>query len=210
MIHEPMVMLTDYILSAASIVFAVRLWQAGVRPWALAFAFTAMGSLLGGTYHGIGPQLDPRVDAALWKLTVYTIGLASFFLLTGAAVAATTGKTRRALVLTAVLKFVAYATWMIQHDYFIYVIVDYGLSLIIIAALYTIAWRRSAASPAVLSSIALAVIAAIVQQSRVSLHPNFDHNALYHVIQLASLWMLYRGGMLLMTTETEPPTSQPT
>jgi hypothetical protein len=192
-----MVMLTDYILSAASFFFAVRLWRGGFRPWALAFAFTAIGSLAGGTYHGIGPLLDPRVDAALWKLTVYAIGLASFFLLTGGAVAATAGKTRRALVVIAVLKFVAYATWMIGHDDFVYVIVDYGLSLVIIAALYTIAWRRSAASPAVLSSIALAVIAAAVQQSRVSLHPNFDHNVLYHVIQLASLWMLYRGGMLL-------------
>ena len=196
-IHEPMTMLTDYILSAASLFFAARLWRAGFRPWALAFFFTALGSFFGGTYHGVGPLLDERVDAAIWQLTIYSIGLASFFLLTGGAVASTEGRTRRALVVFALVKFIVYGTWMIWHDDFVYVIVDYGLTLIIVAAMYVMAWRHSAASPSVLASVALSVIAAIVQQSRITPHVNFDHNALYHLIQLVALWLLYRGGMLL-------------
>ncbi len=211
-IHEPMTMATDYVLVVAAAYFAVRLWRSGARPWALAFAFTAIGSFTGGTYHGIGPHLPPRVDAALWKVTVFSIGLASFFLLTGAIVATTEGPVRRALMLFAVLMFIGYATWMIWHDEFKYVIADYGLSLVLLGILSAMAWARIRlpAAPWILGSIAVAVLAAAVQQSGVALHPQFDHNALYHVIQLVSLWMLYRGGMLLMTTATERPTTQPT
>jgi hypothetical protein len=212
LIHEPMTMATDYLLVVAAAYFAVRLWRRGARPWALAFAFTAIGSFTGGTYHGIGPHLHPKVDAALWKVTVFSIGLASFFLLTGAIVATTEGHVRRALMLFAVLMFIGYASWMIWHDDFKYVIADYGVSLVLVGLLSAIAWVRSrlAAATWILGSIGVAVIAAAVQQSGIGIHPQFDHNAVYHLIQLVSLWLLYRGGVLLMTSATVPPTNQPT
>jgi hypothetical protein len=205
-----MTMWTDFVLAAAALYFSIVLWRAAFRPWSLAFAFSALGTFAGGTYHGIGPQLNPHVDAALWKLTVYAIGLASFFLLTGAAITATEGRAQRALVLFALVKFALYATWMIGHDDFLYVIADYGTTLIVLAVIFTIAWRRLPAASWVISSVAVAVLAAIVQQARVSPSPAFDHNALYHVIQLLSLWLLYRGGLQLTTSATSRLTIQPT
>ena len=189
-------MATDYLLAVAATYFAVKLWRASVRAWAFAFAFTALASFTGGTYHGIGPHLHPKMDAALWKMTVFAIGLASFFLLTGAVVAMTEGTPRRALMLVALLIFVAYATWMIWHDEFKYVIADYGITLVAVAILSAVR-ARSPASRWILASIVVAVVAAAVQQLRLGLHPQFDHNATYHVIQVASLWLLYRGGSLL-------------
>src|SRR5687767_9447039 len=116
--HEPMTMITDYILGLGAAVFGVRLWEKNVRAWALAFLFTAAASFLGGTYHGFAPH------HWLWKATVYAIGLASFFLLSGAIVASVNGQAQRWLMTVAVAKFMAYATWMITHDNFINVIVD--------------------------------------------------------------------------------------
>jgi len=182
---------TDYLLTIAAAVFAARLWRTN-RMWALAFLFTACGSFFGGTYHGFVPVLAPPVAAALWKATIYSIGLASFFLLAGSS---------RALVVVALVKFIIYASWMITHDDFTWVIVDYGVTLLIVAIVVRSRW--------VIGSIVVSVIGALVQQSRFALHRHFNHNDLYHVIQLVALWLLYRGGRL-MNPSTERPTNRPT
>ena len=177
-IREPMTMATDYLLAAAAVWFAIRLWRLErVRAWPLAFLFTAAGSLTGGTYHAIGGEW-------LWKATVYSIGLASFFLLVA----------MRVPVIVALGKFLVYATWMITHDGFEFVIADYGLTLLIIAVIAIVAWFRSRATgaPWIIGSVALSIAAAVAQQSG-DLAPHFNHNDLYHVIQLAALWLLYRG-----------------
>jgi hypothetical protein len=177
-ILEPMTMATDFLLAAAAVWFAIRLrrLQSG-RAWPLAFLFTAIGSLTGGTYHAIG-------GFWLWKATVYAIGLASFFLLVAT----------RVPVIVALVKFIVYATWMITHDGFEFVIADYGLTLLIVAVMQGVTWFRSRApaAPWIVGSVAVSAVAAIAQQSG-DLHRNFNHNDLYHVIQLVALWLLYRG-----------------
>jgi hypothetical protein len=211
-IDEPMTMATDYVLAVATAILGVLLWRvaashrsAAIRSWSLAFFFTSLGSLSGGSYHGFQRVLEPLVVAALWKLTVYAIGLGSFFLLTGAILAGTgdgsdvSSPVRSTLVALATLELIIYMVWVTRHDDFIYVIEDYGSSLIVIAILQIVAWVRSRApsAPWVLGSIALSVVGATIQASGFSLHRNFNHNDLYHVVQLVALWMLYRGGRVL-------------
>lgn len=205
-IHEPMTMATDYLLCLVAAGFGISLWRANARPWALAFFFTAMASLAGGTYHGFAPE------HWLWKTTVYSVGLASFFLLSGAVVASVNGAAQRMLLTFAVVKFMGYATWMITHDRFVNVIVDYGAALLLVAILQLIAWRtrRAASAPWVLGSIGVSVIGAVVQQSGFAVHQHFNHNDLYHVIQLVALWMLWRGGLLFTKSETARATIPPT
>jgi len=38
--------------------------------------------------------------------------------------------------------------------------------------------------------------AALVQAFRLAPHPQFNHNDLFHVVQMGALYLLYRGGML--------------
>lgn len=205
-IHEPMTMATDYLLCLVAAGFGISLWRASVRPWALAFFFTAAASLAGGSYHGFAPE------HWLWKATMYAIGLASFFLLSGAVVASVNGSAQRMLLTVAVVKFMGYATWMITHDRFVNAIVDYGATLLLVAVLQVISWRnrRAPSAPWVLASIGVSILGALVQQSGFSLHRHFNHNDLYHVIQLVALWLLWRGGRLLTKTETAPATTRPT
>ncbi|HUP45385.1 MAG TPA: hypothetical protein VM779_07715 [Thermoanaerobaculia bacterium] len=179
---EPMTVATDYLLAIAAIVFGVRLWRAGARMWAVAFFATAAAAILGGTYHG-WPALP------LWKPAVYAVGIASLFLLAGLG---------RAFLLLAIVKFTVYAAWMAVHDDFRYVIYDYGLTLAILA-IYAIAKIRDAGSRWVLASIGVSVIAAAVQQSGFAIHRHFNHNDLYHLMQIAALWLLYRGGVRRMS-----------
>ena len=49
------------------------------------------------------------------------------------------------------------------------------------------------------------MLAALFEQGRVSIHPQFDHNDLYHVIQTAAMYLLYRGGLLLREREPAAP-----
>ena len=199
-LREPMTLATDYVLFIAALLFCVRLWRAS-RSWSLAFLFTAAGSFFGGTFHGFAPVLSPLTGAALWKATVLSIGLASFFLLAGSG---------RVLTIIAVVKSVVYASWMITHDDFIWVIADYGVTLLLVAVSQAVAWSRwrSPSAPWFIGSVVVSIVAAIVQASRIRLHPNFNHNDLFHVIQLAALWMLFRAGVTMSATtrRTSPPT----
>lgn len=199
-IHEPMTVATDYLMGGFALAFAFRLWR-DRRLWGLAFVFTAAASFFGGTYHGIAPALAPLAAVGLWKATVFSVGFASFFLLAARG---------RLLASVGIVKLVLYVSWMTTHDDFKWVIADYGITLILIGIEQSVAWVRSraASAPWILGSIAVSVVGALVQQSGVVMHRSFNHNDLYHLIQIVALWMLYRGGRLT-TTVTAPPTSRP-
>lgn len=190
-VHEPMTFATDLMLTIAAIVFCVRLWRVH-RMWALAFLFTGAGSFFGGMHHGFAPLLTPIGSLVLWKATVFSVGIASFFLLAGS---------HRRLAIFAMVKLIVYMSWMITHNNFVWVIIDYALTLLLVGIAVRSRW--------VLASIAVSVIGAVVQQLRIAPHQHFNHNDLYHVIQLIALWLLYRGG-LAMKSSTAPPTTQPT
>lgn len=200
-IHEPMTLATDYLLAASALIFAAGLWRLS-RLWSLAFVCTAVASLAGGSYHGFGPMLEPQFAVALWKLTLLAVGCASFFLLIG---------TSRSLAAFAAIKLVVYASWMITHDDFVWVIADYGSTLLIVGAVFVARWRRQRhrAAPWVLASIAVSVIAALVQQSGFALHRHFNHNDLYHLVQIVALWLLHRGGRLAATNAATGPATSP-
>ncbi|HUP49516.1 MAG TPA: hypothetical protein VNA04_12075 [Thermoanaerobaculia bacterium] len=193
--HEPMTVATDSLLALAAALFGVRLWRAGPLAWALAFFATAAAAVLGGTYHGTAWQ-------PLWKPTVYAVGVASLFLLAGLG---------RPFAIFGIAKFFLYGLWMAVHDDFVYVIADYGLTLLVVGGHALVTWgrRRASFAPWLLGSIAVSLVAAAVQQSGFALHRHFNHNDLYHLIQIVALWLLHRGGLLLTTTPTAPPTPPP-
>jgi hypothetical protein len=198
-VHEPMTVATDYLMGIFALVFATRLWR-DHRLWGLAFLFTAAASFLGGTYHGIAPSMTPLGAVALWKATVFSVGFASFFLLSARG---------RLLASIGIVKLVLYVSWMTAHDDFVWVIADYGLTLLLVGIEQTAGWFRGRArsAPWILGSIGVSVIAALVQQSGLAMHRHFNHNDLYHLIQIGALWLLYRGGRL--TTTRVPPTTPP-
>jgi hypothetical protein len=178
---DPMALITDFALGIFALVFAARIRRVH-RLWALAFLFTALGAFSGGIYHAFAPT-----DRLLWKATTIAVGIASFYLLEGA---------DRRLVIFAVVKLVVYIGWMITHEAFVWVIVDYGISLLLIA-IVCIA-RRDPATRWILGTIATSIAGGIVQYGGWSIDPTwFDFNDLYHVIQTAALWMLYRAALVM-------------
>src|SRR3954468_20148998 len=113
--NEPMTVLTDYALAGVSAFLGFRRPNSS-KLWALAFLAIALGALLGGTWHGFW-RGEP-----LWKATTLTIGVASFGMIAGSAVAVTAGRLQVALIVFALVKLSVYAVWMLRHDDFIWVV----------------------------------------------------------------------------------------
>jgi hypothetical protein len=205
-ISEPTTLITDYLLGTLSAVCAVLLLkqnvtlrQASIRFWALALCAAAMGSYLGGTYHGVQHALTPPIAALLWKATTISMGVASFLLLSAAFSSAFAARDRQWLMAGATLKLVVYVAWMLTHDEFRFVIYDYGSTLAVLLLL-VIAGRTRGVSghrAYVASAVLVSIAAAGVQQSGIRLHQHFNHNDLMHVVQMGGMWLLYKGGARL-------------
>lgn len=212
-IAEPMTVATDYLLAIAATVWGVRLarharasGQRNALWWACAFAAVAVSALVGGTYHGLAPQLAPAAARALWKLTLLAAGGIGFAMV-GAAVTATVHPPlRRPMLAAAALALAAYAAWSATHDDFLWVIVHSGGSMLVALALFAVAWvrRRAPAAPWIAGAILVSFAAAAVQASGLAPHRHFNHNDLYHVIQLAGLYLFYRGALLARDAERFP------
>ncbi|ALC16284.1 hypothetical protein DSOUD_1505 [Desulfuromonas soudanensis] len=205
-ISEPMTLFTDSLLAGVVFYFALRLqglWRAGrqlsVRLWAGAFFASSLAAASGGTYHGFRPALGETGAFLLWKITVAAIGLTGLLMVCSMAMAVLRGRGRRALVGLAFLQYLLYLGWMGGHDAFLYVILDYvpALLCVLFLQLYD-GWRVGApAAPWLAGGVVMSFAAAAIQASGFTLHPHFNHNDLYHVVQLGAFYLLYRGGALL-------------
>jgi hypothetical protein len=203
-ITEPATMLTDFAIAVACTAFASGVApvaaQWGARDlWALSFAATAAAAVVGGVFHGFALHLEPAAKRRLWKATQYLMGVTGLAILAAGVVAFTDAAVRPWLLVAALAKFAAYVTAVRRRDDYSIVILDYGASMLALAALAAVAWVRTgaAAAPWLVSGVAVSGIAAAVQVKKVAPHPRFNHNDLYHVIQLVALYLFFRGGVLL-------------
>jgi hypothetical protein len=190
--NEPMTVVTDYLLGGIAAWLALLLFrsaQTSRRLWALAFAALAAAAFLGGTWHGF---LQSNL---LWKATTLSAGLASFGMVAGSSYAVFSGQLRAFILTAALAKLVVYSAWMLSHDAFLYVVIDTGIAFIVVAALHLWKWNGP-----ILAGVAVSIAGALVQASGFKLHEHFNHNDLYHVIQIAALALLYRGAKRLQSS----------
>ena len=203
-ITEPATLLTDYLLAALTIYFAVRVLcvasrshQLAQRFWAVAFAAMALAALFGGSWHGFHTGLPPLVGQLFWRSTTGMIGLGGALLLVGTLHATIDNPWRDRLVRIALGKFLIYLIVVNMYDSYAIVIADYAPNLILVLVLSLLRMKSAPFAVWAVAGILVAFVAAGVQMSEISLHEHFNHNDLYHLIQAVSFWLLYRAGLLL-------------
>jgi hypothetical protein len=159
--------------------------------WAAGILSTGIAAFSGGTAHGFGEQ------AILLKIAMYAIGVASFSFALAVVQARLRWQWRRWFVGALALQLVFYVAWMVWHNDFKYVIAQYAPALLLVLLLETRhAWIwNSSGARAVVVGVLLSFVAAAVQQSGWDLLPHFNHNDLYHCIQMIAMFYLYRGGL---------------
>ena len=205
-ISEPMTVATDYLLAVLGAWLGWRLVSggrdAGERSrvlWGAAFLALALAAAAGGTAHGFRETLGAIGYGWVWKLTTFSVGIGGAALLSAAVLARLGGAARLAVLALVVAKLAIYLAWMSVHDGFVYVIYDYAPSLLAVVLL--MAWPgRGGPLPGAgwaAAGVAVSFLAAAVQASGLTLHRHFNHNDLYHVIQMGGFYLLYRGGLLV-------------
>ncbi|MGH7148791.1 MAG: DUF6962 family protein, partial [Nitrospiraceae bacterium] len=85
------------------------------------------------------------------------------------------------------------------HDDFRFAIYDYALTNLSILALQLHAGvtRRAMSAPWLVGGVLVSFLAAAVQVNGIALHDHFNHNDLYHVVQMGGMYLFYRGARLL-------------
>jgi hypothetical protein len=89
-ITDPVTMLTDFALAAASLYFAFLLARIlGPRNlvsawlWSAAFIASSIAALLGGIYHGFTSHFDAFTLRFIWGCVIYAIGLCTGLIIGG-------------------------------------------------------------------------------------------------------------------------------
>jgi hypothetical protein len=123
------------------------------------------------------------------------IGLGSFFLLAGALLAVVSRRGRSLVLLLLTLHLLAYFALTMARD-FRFVMYDLVLTLCVLlgTALYGLAQGEPSAAP-VLGGVLVSLLGAFVQTEGLDLHPHFNHNDLFHVLQMGALALFARGGL---------------
>ena len=205
-ITEPMTMITDLVMGALALVLAFRLWgdagaggQISVGLWGSAFFLTAVAAVIGGAYHGFIEWMPGQPGQIVWRTTQRATGAGSACLLAAAVVAATSGTLQHVLLAVACVKLLVFIWASARSDKFSLVIVDYGTALV---AILLAAWfiRPTGLTPAtwwISAGVAVSAAAGAIQWARLAPHPRFNHNDLFHVVQMGALYLLYRGGLVM-------------
>lgn len=198
-IHEPMTFATDVLLAAVGAVLAWRLGGEARHPglaarrwWAVGFAATAVAALAGGVWHGFHAHFPWLLERTLWKLTLVAAGVTSFALFAAASFAGLAAPARKFALTVAAAASLAYLFWISTSDDFLAVVLDSGLALLFVAAVHLVRIGR-AGSSTILTGVFIALAGGGVQASGLAPHASFNHNDLYHVIEIVALVCFFRG-----------------
>ena len=163
------------------------------------FAATGIAALIGGTSHGFALYFGDLTKTIIWVSTLYAIGFTSLFLLSAVIIATIKNPLQKWLLAVVALKFILFAVWIYSHPEFKYVIYDYVPAMVgvLILQAYGKYSRGDRSAAWIISGILISFGAAAVQQSGFTLHEHFNHNDLYHVIQMGAVYLLYKGGCLM-------------
>jgi hypothetical protein len=198
-ISEPTTTITDYILAFETIFLGILLFRNSatlpIKLWAFSFFVLAGAAIAGGTFHGFIGSMEGGMSQIVWKVTLYSVGLATLLMLSASALAFLNPSWRMAILILGILQFCIYIFLVSRSNDFKYVIYDYVPVMILIVALAWIA--KSASATWLLAAVALSFAGALIQRFEFQLHKHFNYNDIYHVIQMVGMYFFYRAGLLL-------------
>jgi hypothetical protein len=213
-IHEPDVAFTDLGLAILGGYFGWRLATAPEggalrRGGAVIMGGLASAAFWGAIFHAFFPAKTTTPPGFLaWVPVVLSIVIVAATLL-GLALSLLAPRLAFPLSRTIVLvyAFSFAAVVLLVDDSFGSIVRFYGptLVLMLVAAVLQAVRTRSAGWMLIAGGFAISILAALLQQAEVSIHPvYFNHNAVYHVVQGIALVLLYRG--FLRAAEASAPT----
>jgi hypothetical protein len=206
-ITEPMTMATDYLITIFAFIWGIGMVRKNttlpgraVRFWAGALIFIGIGAATGGTFHGFQMTMPAWAVEVTWKATMVAIGAASFCFAAATIFTAFSHRVRRILLAIVAVKLAVYLVWLwAGDDNFKYAIYEYSpaMTAVLIIQLYLWLKRKDPAASWIVAGVAVSFLAAFIQMFEFGLHKHFNHNDIYHLVQIVGLYLFYRGGILV-------------
>jgi hypothetical protein len=202
-IHDPDVVLTDLALAVLGAWLAWRLARAPATGTMAKSGVLVMGALAsaafwGAVFHAFFPAgTTTRAGFVAWMpvpLSIAAIGMSLLALALRVAAPRVPSPARRLAVAAYGAAF-AMIVLLVDESYRT-IVCFYApvVVLFLIVAARQAARTRNRGWTLIAASFAVSLLAAGVQQARISIHPeHFDHNAVYHVLQGIALVLLYLG-----------------
>lgn len=206
-ITEPMTVLTNLVLAAIALIFSARLgYQASAEglkaSGALAGALmaTALAAVLGAIAHGLDPRVEPELRQRMWRGSLYLTGFIGVGAVASVAYFAARDAARGALLLFALVKLMWFIVAVTRRPEFRVAATDYSIALAILfgGAAYALVQWSEPGSSWLMAGVLVSFAAGVVQARRVAFHRHFNHNDLFHVIQIVTLYLFYRGAAQLV------------
>lgn len=197
---------TDLLIFSLGLYFARELYGIYVTKlmslhlhFMMVFFFMGLAGLLGALTHGIGPHLPQSIHTFIWRITLYCIGLTTFSMLLGGLYHVVPFNTMNWLKWLPLLGLIVYMILITRNDDFKTVIRFYtpAMMLLLLMMLYSLLRFQSDGTSWIIFSVLMAFAGTAVQQSGFSFHKHFNHNDIYHVFQMGSMFLLYKGVILL-------------
>src|SRR5262249_10925963 len=165
------------------------------RLWVAAFFLTAVGALTGAARHALFEETSSLERHRLWSATYLVLGLANLAFLAGLLRAVPRGPWVRLALAVLCVRAAAFSALLLAAPSHGLVIADFALSLAMILALTLVLLvKRDDGGGWLLAGLAVSAAGALVQALRLGPLGIFNHNDLFHVIQMGGLWLFYRAG----------------
>lgn len=187
LVTEPTTTITDYLLAAECIFFGALLIRNN-PIWAISFFMLAIAAAAGGTYHGFISNLSVPAAEAIWKITLYTIGLATLLMLFATFRVYMPDPWKNIFLGITILQFGVYVYIVSGSNDFRYVIYNYVpamIAILLMAIFHKNFW--------LVVGVLISFAGAAIQRSGMQLHEHFNFNDIYHLVQMVAMYFFYRG-----------------
>ena len=187
-------MITDYLLGVVCLALGISLLRRRRRIAAGALFFTASAAFSAGAHHGLGGVLGEAIIVLLWRVSLVSIGLSTFFLIV-AVVDVTAPERRRIWIAIAAVQLAAYLAWIARDDSFRAAEYDYLSGMAAILCFCAIGARRGRQVFArwMAAGVLVSLAASAAQAGGLDLAANFNHNDLYHVVEIGAMLLFHRA-----------------
>lgn len=200
---EPDVALTDFALAVECVVLALALRSGGrrmhavQRRFAALFLMIAVGSALGGVWHGFLNTYDSIASRIVWSATLLSLGLAVLALWFLVAEFRLYRQWKSAIRICGAVAFALYAFAVVfVTQLFQLAVLNLVPALVFLLAGLVAEYRSHGEKDVLVGILGIVLIfaAALLQQMRIDIHPVYlTYNAVYHALQGAAFLMLFKS-----------------
>ena len=195
-LYEPTTTITDFFIFIFGIFFSWNIFQISYSQfhliWSLSFLCIGLGGFLGAISHGFGPKMRELYKRIIWRLTLLFVGLTGIFI--GMASVILFFDDISLYFFSGIL--ILFYINRIRIDDTFKNAVNFYLPLILFSIIsfgFFFYIYGKVESLFIFMGLIVSVAASLTQVMRISFHKHFNHNDLFHVIQIFGMVLIFKG-----------------